>query len=322
MFMDIILLIAGLILVLAGANLMTDGSAAIARRFGMSDFVVGLTVVSMMTSAPELVVSITGAINASSEMAIGNIVGSNIFNILVIIGIVAIIRPVKVEAGVLNNEIPLVVLSSVALFVIGLSPVLDNTPMTVTRVEGILLLLFFVIFMRYTFSTAKRHPGENAQTADNLKRPMPFVRAVIYTLAGLGALIVGGQLFVDSASEIARAIGWSEGLIGLTLLAAGTSLPELATSVVAAVKGFPGICIGNVIGSNIFNIFFVLGLTSSITPLGFGSIGMADLSVLTVASILFWLFGRVYRKRTITRAEGILMLSFYIAYIVWLYTGL
>ncbi len=323
MFLDIIFLIAGLVLILAGANYMTDGSAALAKRFGMSDFLIGLTIVAMMTSAPELVVSVTSALNASSEMAIGNIVGSNIFNILVIIGITALIRPIAVTRGVLINEIPLVILSSVALLVMGCAPYLDGGPMVLTRVDGIILLLFFIVFMRHTFASAKSAPSNDpvASSASGFK-PTPLWKAILITLGGLAGLVLGGQWFVEGASGLARAIGWSEGLIGLTILAAGTSLPELATSIVSATKGFSGIALGNVIGSNIFNIFFVLGCTATVTPLSFGGIGIPDLSVLLLASILFWVFGWFYRRRTITRPEGAILVILYIAYMTYLYLNL
>ena len=322
MFLTVLMLVLGLCLILAGANFMTDGSVAIAKRFGMSDFLIGLTVVAMMTSAPELVVSITGAVNASPEMAIGNIVGSNIFNILVIIGLTAIISPITVTRGVLVNEIPLVTLSSVVLLIMGCAPWLDGGPMTVTRVDGLLLLVFFAIFMRYTIASAKRTPETNTDTNTDTKKSMPLWRALLITIGGLACLILGGQWFVDSASAIARSLGWSEGLIGLTILAAGTSLPELATSLVAAAKGHSDLCVGNVIGSNIFNIFLVLGCTATVLPLSFGSIGLFDLTVLTAASLLFWIFGRYYRNRTITRPEGALLLLCYVAYITYLYLNL
>lgn len=321
MLLDITLLIVGLILILAGANYMTDGSVGIAKRFGMSDFLIGLTIVAMMTSAPELVVSVTSAINASPEMAIGNIVGSNIFNICIIIGITALIRPIAVTAGILVNEIPLVILSSVVLLIIGLSPIIDGGPMAITRVDGLLLLIFFIIFMRYTFASAKSAPQPEA-TDTPAKAPVPLWRAILLTVGGLAALVIGGQWFVDGASGIARAIGWSEGLIGLTILAAGTSLPELATSIVSATKGFPGMALGNVIGSNIFNIFFVLGCTATVTPLSFGTISLFDLITLTAVSLLFWAFGWFYGRRTITRPEGALFVIIYIAYITRLYLNL
>ena len=317
MLLSILLLILGLCLILAGANFMTDGSVAIAKRFGMSDFLIGLTIVAMMTSAPELVVSITGAVNASPEMAIGNIVGSNIFNILVIIGLTAVISPIIVTRGILVNEIPLVMLSSIVLLIMGCAPWLDGGAMTVTRVDGLLLLVFFAIFMRYTIASAKKSPQPLPATADKTetetKKSGPLWRAILITV---------GNWFVDSASAIARSLGWSEGLIGLTILAAGTSLPELATSLVAATKGHSDMCLGNVIGSNIFNIFLVLGCTATVMPLPFGSIGVLDLAVLAVASLLFWLFGWFYRERTITRAEGAVLILCYIAYITYLYLNL
>ncbi len=325
MAIDCLLLAVGMALILGGANFMTDGSAALAKRLGMSDFLVGLTVVSMMTSAPELVVSVTSAFNASTEMAIGNIVGSNIFNILVIVGISALIKPIVVERGILLNEIPLVVLSSVVLLVMGSAPWIDGGTMTLTRVDGLVLLLFFIVFMRYTFASAKKvEPGTDPAEAEGAaKKQMPLWKAVVYVLGGLAGLVFGGDWFVDGASGIAKSVGWSEGLIGLTIIAAGTSLPELATSVVAALKGNPGICLGNVIGSNIFNIFFVLGVTSTIMPLGFGTIELSDLLVLTAASLFFWIVGSFFgRARTITRWEGALMVFLYVAYTAWLVLNL
>ncbi len=321
MIINILLLTVGLVLILGGANYMTDGSAAIAKKLGMSDFIVGLTIVSMMTSAPELVVSIMSASNASTDMAIGNIVGSNIFNILVIIGVVAMIRPIEVTRGVLINEIPLVILSSAVLFVMGCSPYIDGTPMVLTRVDGILLLLFFVIFMRYTIASAHKAPATDPVAEDGQRqKPLPTWKALVFLSGGLAALIFGGQWFVDGAAGIARGLGWSEALIGLTILAAGTSLPELATSAVAAMRGFSGICLGNVIGSCIFNIFFVLGATSTIMPLQFGNITIVDLGVLVAASCLFWIFGWFFRLRTITRAEGAVLFLAYIGYMVYLYS--
>ncbi|MDE6370390.1 MAG: calcium/sodium antiporter [Duncaniella sp.] len=316
---SILLLIIGLGLVLFGANMMTDGSVGIARRFGMSDFMIGLTIVAMMTSAPELTVSVTSALDGSPAMAVGNIVGSNIFNILIIVGLTALINPITVSRGILLNELPLVILSSLALLAIGAAPWLDGGAMTITRVEGLLLLLFFAIFLRYTFASAK--PDENTQSKEEKSPQTPLWRSILLTLSGLVALIWGGDWFVDGATGLARSLGWSEALIGLTILAAGTSLPELATSVAAALKGHSDLCMGNVIGSNIFNIFFVLGTTATISPLPFGGIGMLDLWVLTGASVLLWLVSRIgHRQLTVTRQEGAAMVALYIGYIAVLYT--
>lgn len=306
-------------MILLGANWLTDGGSGVAKRFGISELVIGLTIVAFGTSAPELVISVMSAIKGSAGLAIGNVVGSNIFNVLMIIGIVAMVRPIKVEHSIMTNEIPLVVLASVALLACGNGHLLDGdmTDM-MTRVDGILLLLFFAIFMRYTFSIAKAAPShsepEPRQETSQLEVPVPMWKACGMIVLGLAALVWGGDIFVDSASSLARAMGVSDAVIGLTIVAAGTSLPELATSVVAATKGRPGLAVGNVIGSCLFNIFFVLGLSAVIRPLPLGSIGNLDLLVMTGAALLFWLFGWIIRHRTITRIEGIILVLLYIAY--------
>lgn len=318
MILDIIFLIVGLALILTGANALTDGASAIAKRFGISDLVIGLTIVAFGTSAPELVISIISACRGSAELAIGNVVGSNIFNICAIVGIVAMLRPITISKSIMTNEIPLVILSSAALLAIGNGPLLGvpGQP-TITRVDSILLLLFFAIFMRYTFSQAKNpQPSEpEAEEASALKE-MPMWKAILWVVGGLAGLVYGGDRFVAGASGIAGSMGVSEAIIGLTIVAAGTSLPELATSVVAALKGKTGIALGNVIGSNIFNIFLVLGAAGTISPLPFGNIGNLDLLTLMLASLLFWIFGWLIKRRTITRPEGAILTLIYIAYIL------
>lgn len=318
MLLNIIYLIIGLALILWGANALTDGSSAIAKKWGVSDLVIGLTVVAFGTSAPELTISIISALNGSAEMAIGNVVGSNIFNVLVIIGITSMVSPIKIERGIMTNEIPLVILSAIALLVMGNGPLLDASSETIlTRGNGIILLLFFMIFMRYTFAQAKNtsDTGDPSAEAASDKKEMPGWKAAMFVLLGLAALIFGGDRFVAGASGIAAAMGVSEAIIGLTIVAAGTSLPELATSVTAALKGKTGIALGNVIGSNIFNIFLVLGASATIRHLGFGNIGNLDLLVLTGSCLLFWLFGWFFRQRTITRPEGAILTLCYIAYV-------
>lgn len=325
MTLSIIYLIGGLALILFGANYLTDGSSAIARRMGISDLVVGLTVVAFGTSAPELAISVISALGGSGELAIGNAVGSNIFNILVIIGITAMVRPMTIGRSIMQNEIPLVILSSAVILIMANTPLLDGiAPATLTRSNGLILLLFFAIFMRYTFAQAKSLPEPTrdpvAQQTAAIPE-MPVWRAVLAIVGGLAALIFGGDRFVDGASYIASAMGVSDAVIGLTIVACGTSLPELATSIAAALKGKPGIAIGNVIGSNIFNIFFVLGTSATLTPLQLGSIGNVDLLTLLGASILFLLFARIIGKQTITRGEGAFMTALYVAYVVWLVTA-
>ncbi|MCM1355140.1 MAG: calcium/sodium antiporter [Staphylococcus sp.] len=317
MLLDIFFLLLGLGLILVGANMLTDGSSAIARCWGVSDLVIGLTVVAFGTSAPELTISFISALNGSAAMAIGNVVGSNIFNVLMIIGVTAMFAPIKIGRSIMTNEIPLVILSALVLLAIGNGPLLDSTAQPiVSRVDGIILLLFFAIFMRYTFSQAKTaSPADPVAEGAGAIKDMPLWKSIVWIIGGLAGLVYGGDRFVAGASAIASAMGVSDAIIGLTIVAAGTSLPELATSVTAAMKGKSGIALGNVIGSNIFNIFLVLGCTATVSPLEFGGIGNLDLLVLTGASLLFWLFGWFFKERTITRLEGAILTVCYLAYV-------
>lgn len=316
--MEIVLLLVGFALILGGANYMTDGSAAIAKRLGVSDFVIGLTIVSIGTSAPEFVVSLIAAIDGAPAMSIGNIVGSNIFNILMIIGIVAIIRPIKVPTSVLTGDAVWMLISSAALFVVGMAPELGAGERVLTRVAALLFILFFALFLRNTFANAK---GTSENENEKVKE-LTLWRSLLYLFGGLGALVLGGQWFVDGATGIARLLGWSDALIGLTILAVGTSLPELAASISASLKGMAGLSVGTVIGSCIFNIFFVLGCAGSITPMAFGNIGPVDLGVMLGASLLFILCGFIVGHRVIRRSEGILMVAIYVAYMLYLYSNI
>ena len=305
-------------MILVGANALTDGSSAIAKRLGISDLVVGLTVVAFGTSAPELVISVMSACNGSAPLAIGNVVGSNIFNILVIIGVTAIVRPIVISKNVMSMEIPMLILSSVLLLVMANSGVLDGSGVNqVSRLSGIFLLIFFLLFMRYTFASAKNPDVDTTESveAGEKVKTMPVWRSVAYVVGGLAFLIFGGDEFVDGASGIAISLGVSEAVVGLTIVAAGTSLPELATSVVAAMKGKSSLAIGNVIGSNIFNVLMVLGVSATVTPLPFGTIGNFDMLTLLGASLLFFVFGWLFKVRTITRPEGALLVLCYIAYV-------
>ena len=303
--MNILLLIGGLILILLGANGLTDGAASVAKRFHIPPIVIGLTIVAFGTSAPELTVSVSSALKGSADIAIGNVVGSNI------------------TRNTLRKEIPLCILSSIVLLICANDVFLDKAPENIlNRVDGLLLLCFFVIFMGYTFAIASK-PVTTEQQAEHPVieeeteiKSLPWWKSILYIIGGLAALIFGGQLFVDGATGIARNLGVSESIIGLTLVAGGTSLPELATSIVAALKKNPEIAIGNVIGSNLFNIFFVLGCSASITPLHLSGITNFDLFTLVGSGILLWLFGLFFAKRTITRIEGGIMILCYVAYTV------
>ena len=314
--LDVIFLIGGLVLILLGANGLTDGAAAVAKRFKISDLVIGLTIVAFGTSAPELVISAMAAMGGSAEMAIGNVVGSNIFNVLMIIGVTALVMPIQVGQGTLSKEIPLVVLASFALAFMANDVWLDGgNANIISRIDGLVLLAFFLIFLRYTFAIA--HNGGDEAEGEKIKE-MPIWKSTLFILGGLAGLIYGGQLFVDGASGIASSLGVSESIIGLTIVALGTSRPELATSVTAALKKNSGIAIGNVIGSNLFNIFFVLGCSATISPLPMGGINNVDMAVLIGSAILFWLVGWFFKKRTITRVEGALMVICYVAYTAYL----
>lgn len=309
--MNIVLLIGGLLLILVGANALTDGAASIAKRFHISSLVIGLTIVAFGTSAPELTVSVVSALKGSADMAIGNVVGSNIFNTLMIVGCTAAIVPISVTKGTLSKEIPLCILASVVLFICANDVLINKAATnTISSSDGMLLLCFFLIFLGYTFAIA--HNGSSEGESEI--KDMPVWKSVLFIAGGLAGLVYGGQFFVSGASEIARSLGISESIIGLTLVAGGTSLPELATSVVAALKKNPEMAIGNVIGSNLFNIFFVLGCSATISPLNIQGITNLDLGVLIGSCMLLYIFGWFFKKRTITRVEGIVMITCYIGY--------
>ncbi len=310
------LLIGGLALILLGANALTDGAAAVAKKFRISDLVIGLTIVAFGTSAPELVISVMSALGGSADMAIGNVVGSNIFNVLMIIGVTAMVLPIKVGESTMSKEIPLVILSSIVLAVMANDVLLDGgISNIISRIDGLILLGFFLIFLRYTFAIARN--GGDETEGEKIKE-MPIWKSVLFIVGGLAGLVFGGQLFVDGASGIATTLGVSESTIGLTIVAGGTSLPELATSVTAALKKNSGIAIGNVIGSNLFNIFFVLGCSATISPLPMGGINNIDMLVLIGSALLFWIVGWFFKKRTITRVEGALLVVCYVAYTAFL----
>lgn len=317
-YMDVILLVGGLLLILLGANGLTDGAASVAKRFNIPSIVIGLTIVAFGTSAPELTVSVSSALKGSADIAVGNVVGSNLFNTLMIVGVTAMFAPIVVNRNTLLKEIPLCVLASVAVLVCANDVLLDGGQENVLSItDGLLLLCFFAVFLGYTFAIAKNNPQEKEEETGEIKN-LPMWKSLLYIVGGLAGLIYGGTLFVDGASGIARSLGVSESVIGLTLVAGGTSLPELATSVVAALKKNPEIAIGNAIGSNLFNIFFVLGCSASITPLHLDGITNFDLLVLVGSSILLWLLGVFFGKRIITRLEGSLLILCYVAYTAFL----
>lgn len=312
--MDFVWLLIGLALILIGANALTDGAASVAKRFHISPLVIGLTIVAFGTSAPELTVSVVSALKGSAGLAIGNVLGSNVFNCLMIVGCTAAIVPIQISKGTLSKEIPLCLLAAIVLFICANDPLINGlSTNSISRGEGLLLLCFFAIFMGYTFAIA-----HNGQAKESNIPTLSFGRSTLYIIGGLAGLIYGGQCFVDGASGIARSLGVSESVIGLTLVAGGTSLPELATSVVAALKKNPEMAIGNVIGSNLFNVFFVLGCSASITAMPVQGISLLDIGMHIVACLLLFIFGLFFKQRTITRIEGIALVACYIGYTTYL----
>ena len=320
MFLDILLFILGIVLIIAGANYLTEGASALARRFGVSPLVVGLTIVAFGTSSPELIVSLMSALKGNSGIAMGNVVGSNIFNVLVIGGITALVTPITITRSTIRREIPLMILACLVLSVMALDRVFAGTGATeniLSRSEGIVLLCFFLIFLTYTFAIAKGDPSD-PHTASAPTKHYPLWLLVVFIIGGLGGLVLGGELFVDAASSIARTLGMSEGFIGLTIVAAGTSLPELATSVAAALKKEPEIAVGNIVGSNLFNIFFILGTTATVTPIHIGGVSTLDFTMMSFAALLLYVFAVLFGQRVIKRAEGAVLFLCFVLYTAYL----
>ena len=311
--MDILLLIVGLGLILAGANFLTDGSAAVAQRLRVPEFIIGLTIVAVGTSTPELVVSVLSAIAGKSAVAIGNIVGSNIFNVFVILGICALIRPLPLTRSTIRRDIPIGMVVSLLLFVLASDALLHLGPTDrLGRGDGILMLILYVALMWYTIRAA----GRTEETpAEGAKAPMAAWLAAVMIVGGLAGLIFGGELFLDSATALARRLGISESVIAITLVAGGTSLPELASSVVSLIKGKADMALGNVIGSNIANILLILGLSDTINPLTMGGITTTDLAVVILTSLLLFLTAFTFRRKAVDRWEGVIFLVIYALYI-------
>ena len=315
--MDILLLIIGLGLILAGANFLTDGSAALAQRFRVPEFIIGLTVVAVGTSTPELVVSVLSAIAGKSDVAIGNVVGSNIFNVFVILGVCALIRPLPLTRQNIRRDLPVGVAASLVLCAVLADEVLDPThPARIGRIDGIVMLLLYGALMWYTIRTTKR-PEATAPDAGAKPGMAGWLMAAMI-VGGLAGLIFGGEMFLRSATEIARRLGISESVIAITLVAGGTSLPELASSVVSLLKGKAEMALGNVIGSNIANILLILGISATIHPLTMGGITLTDILVVVLSSLLLFMAAFTFRSKKLDRWEGAIFLAIYIAYIWYL----
>ena len=315
MILTILLFVAGLAVILYGANLLTDGASALARRFNISELVIGLTIVALGTSLPELVISLGAALQGSPGISLGNVIGSNIFNGLLILGVTALIFPVTFSEKMLSREIPFNLLAAIVLTLIAGSMIYAGSGEGeyITRNGGMILLCFLAIFIRYTFSIAK-----DDSTDEESGPQMSTLKITLSIIGGLAGLILGGKLFVNSATEIATAAGLSEAIIGITIVSAGSSLPELAVSVSAARKKNVGIALGNVLGSNILNIFLILGCTATICPIELSQFNFVDFYTLIGSAILIYIVGKFGGKATITRAEGALLVCCYIAYTIYL----
>ena len=321
MFHDILFLCIGIVLVLGGANYLTEGATAVAHRFKMSDLLIGMTIVALGSSTPDLVVSLTSTLQDKGAIAVGNILGANIFDILFVIGLCAVIRPVVIGKETLQKEFPIVILSSAVFGLMACDSLIDGLSSNfIDRSDGMILMCFFVIYAYVTYQISKS-PDTVPDNAGNTKvtdKQIKLWLALVMILGGLAGLVIGGNWFVSSASAIAKKAGMSDSLVALTIVAIGSSLPDLSTSVVAAIKGHSGIAIGNVVGSCVLNVFFITGICSTVKPLELGTINAIDFGVLLVGSIFIWLFGRMWGKRVINRYEGSILVLFYIGYIVYL----
>lgn len=313
--MEYITLLIGIVGILWGADRFTDSAIAVARRFQINELIIGLTIVAFGTSLPEFITSFWGALKGNSGVSVGNIIGSNLFNTLVIVGASALASPIMIKASSVKKEIPFALLASLAFIFLCFDRLLNNQAIDfISRGDGLILLLFFAIFLSYTFANAKQDQSEESEQDETTS--LSSLKIAFYLLIGLAVLIIGGDFFVSGAIQIAQNFGVSDAVIGLTIVAGGTSLPELATSVFAAKKGSSDLAIGNVVGSNIFNIFFVMGACSSVFPLAVGDISYLDFAILIISMLLLWLFAATGRK--ISRSEGAILLATYFIYLAYL----
>ena len=318
--MSVILLLAGFVLVIKGADFLVEGGSSLAKRLRISDIAIGLTVIAFGTSLPELAVNITASIKGSSEIAITNVLGSNTANILLILGISSIIFPLTVTKGTVWKEIPFSLLAAIVLALMACNNITAGKEYSqLTRIDGLILLCFFIIFLYYTAGIAH----DTSDVTENASRAIfSTKKSITFIIAGLVLLILGGQWIVNGAINAAKMLHISESVIGATIIAIGTSIPELATSIVAAYKKNPDIAVGNVIGSNIFNIFLILGISSTIRPLQIHSSDIIHFAAVIIASFILFICMFTGKKRIIDRWEGWLLLAGYIIYIALVLIGI
>lgn len=336
---DVLILIAGLALILLGANYLVDGASAIAKRWGISEFIIGMTIVGIGTSTPEMVVSFLSAAQGNADIAVGNVIGSNIFNILMILGITALIMPLPLTGNNIKKDIPFALLAAATLIFAGADIMLDGAPANIiSRTDGLMLLSLFGVFMAYTIYSSQTSTGMSLQSPAGISqnnasstlpdstslpdssegeiKQRPIWLALIMVVGGLAGLVYGGDLFVASATALAKMLGVSDAVIAVTIMAGGTSLPELASCVVAAMKKNADLALGNVIGSNVSNVFLILGGSAVIHPLGMSNIGFFDLGTLLLATVLLFIAAFTFRKRSLDRMEATIFVLLYIGYII------
>jgi cation:H+ antiporter len=322
MILQLVLFVLGFVFLVKGADFLVEGASSIAKKHGLSSIMIGLTIVAFGTSLPELLVSALSAISGSPDIAVGNILGSNFSNTLLILGAIAVVTPIVVKRNTINKEIPLSLLAILAVgFLVNDFLIDGQGPNVLTRIDGLILLLFFIVFIYYTFSLKKEKikvlPKLKISKEEDVKEHKNY-KSTLLILVGIVGLYFGGKWIVSGSVEIATYFGLSEALIGLTIISIGTSLPELAASLIAAKKGEADMAVGAVVGSNIFNMFWVLGLSAVIFPIAYNSILNVDLIILTAITILLVPLIYVGRKNVLTKKEGIVLLSIYAAYLVFL----
>ncbi len=318
---DVVLLVVGLVFLLGGGEAMVRGASQIARATGVSPLVVGLTIVAFGTSAPELAVNVFAAVRDSGSLSFGNIFGSNMANIGLILGTAGIMKALSIRSVIVSREIPMMMVATAAAVIMSFDEVLGAGPDQYDRLDGMLLLLLFSVFLYYTVGDVARQWDSKGEppTDEDLDIPAPsgsIFRAILMTVGGLGGLLAGAELTVDAAMGLARGLGVPEVIIGLTLVALGTSLPELSTAVIATMRGHIDLAVGNVVGSNIFNILLVGGATSVIRPMQVPPRGHTDLAILVILSLVLW-WVSVTRNRVIVRAEAVVLLAIYLGYVTW-----
>ena len=319
MTVKIIILLVGLLLIVFGADYLVEGSSSIARRLGLSEFIIGLTIVGIGTSTPEMVVSFISAFNGNADMAIGNVIGSNIFNTMVILGVTALIAPLVITRNNQKRDIPMNIAVTALLIILGLNFTLFGKGADqISRIDGLMLLLLFAWYMYRSFKTDS--PDKEKEEEEAILRPVWL--AVIMILGGLAGLVAGGRLFVDSATELAKMFGVSDKFIAITILAGGTSMPELATCAVAAMKGRGQLALGNILGSNISNILLILGGAALISPLSFNGMTTVDLGLILISSIFILASAYMFKKKALDRVEGSILLMMEAAYMWYLIVNL